>query len=343
MSKKNVGLIGYGYWGPNLHRNFAVNPGFRVAMIADTRPARLERARQLDANLQTTTSGEAITDHPEIDLVVIATPVASHYPLAKRAIQQGKHVLVEKPFCATTEEAEELVRLAKAQGVQVLVDYTYLFTGAVRMIQEIHQSGELGKISYYDSTRVNLGLFQPDVNVLWDLAPHDFAILDFLFGEEPILIDATGYCHVNPHLPDIVYITMHFASSMVAHFNLSWMSPVKVRRTLIGGDAKMLVWDDLNNDQKLKIYSSGITVQQEHKRSVIIPEYRIGDIFSPRVPNNEALAAMVEHCRQVIDGETAAEIGGDRGIRITRLLERTQIILDRNLETVAALRKGNTP
>src|SRR5262249_7126182 len=196
---------------------------------------------------------------------------------------------------------------------------------------ELKNNGALGVISYYDSVRINLGLFQPDMNVLWDLAPHDFSIMDHLFGEEPIHMEATGYCHANPHLPDIAYITMHFASRMMAHFHLSWMSPVKVRRIAVGGTNQMAVWDDLNQDEKLKLYDTGIEIQPEHERRTLVPSYRIGDVHSPRIRNHEPLAEIVDHFRAVIAGEQVSRLSAHQGLRIVRLLERAQAALDARL------------
>jgi predicted dehydrogenase len=243
-------------------------------------------------------------------------------------------------MCATVAEAEELVELAIRQGVVLMVDHTFLFTGAVQGIAEIVRGGELGRICYYDSMRVNLGLFQPDVNVLWDLAPHDLSIIDFLVNEEPIKIEASGYCHVNQHLPDIAYLTLHYASPMVAHLNLSWMSPVKVRRVAIGGTNKMIVWDDLNREEKVKIFNSGIQVQPEDQRPVIIPDYRIGDIYSPRVANGEALTAVIEHFAQVIDGKESSIMSGERGLRIVRILEASQSALDESIRHNQGMRNA---
>jgi predicted dehydrogenase len=212
-----------------------------------------------------------------------------------------------------------------------MVDHTYLFHGAVQKLGELKNKGALGIVSYFDSVRINLGLFQPDMNVLWDLAPHDFSILDYLFNEEPIHLEATGYCHLNQHLPDIAYITMHFASRMIAHFHLSWMSPVKVRRIAVGGTSQMAVWDDLNQDEKLKLYDSGIEIQPQDERRILVPSYRIGDVLSPRLPANEPLAAVVEHFRRVIAGEEASLLTGQHGLRIVRLLEHAQTALDTSL------------
>ena len=233
-----------------------------------------------------------LIDDPEIEAVAIATPVSSHFELARRALARFKHVLVEKPMCASVAEGEELVALAERTRRTLMVDHTYLFHGAVQKLRELKNSGALGVVSYFDSVRINLGLFQPDMNVLWDLAPHDFSIMDYLFDEEPIHLEATGYCHLNPHLPDIAYITMHFPSRMIAHFHLSWMSPVKVRRIAVGGTNQMAVWDDLNQDEKLKIYDSGIEIQPEDERRTLVPSYRIGDVLSPRIRSHEPLAAV---------------------------------------------------
>ncbi|HEV2097914.1 MAG TPA: Gfo/Idh/MocA family oxidoreductase, partial [Stellaceae bacterium] len=260
-----------------------------------------------------------------------ATPVSTHHALASHALRRGKHVLVEKPLAATSAEAEELVGLAEAGDLTLLVDHVYLFHDAVLKIKELRRGGELGFVSYYDSLRVNLGLFQPDMNVLWDLAPHDFSIMDFIFEEEPVQVEATGYCHVNPRLPDIAYVTAHYGSKMIAHLNLSWMSPVKVRRIAVGGTKRMVVWDDLNLEERLKIYNSGIDFQPEAERKVIVPSYRIGDISSPRLQNVEPLGRVVEHFREVIRKKAGSPIDGRAGMRIVNLLERAQQSLDRSL------------
>lgn len=328
---RKIGLIGYGYWGTRLFRNFSTSPDFELAAVADLSEPRRAALRQQFSGRICESPLDLIADK-EIDAIAIATPVATHFDFARRAILAGKHVLVEKPMCATVAQAEELVELAKSRGVVLMVDHTFLFTGAVQRIADTVRAGELGRICYYDSMRVNLGLFQPDVNVLWDLAPHDLSIIDHLIDEEPLQIEASGYCHLNQHLPDIVYLTLHYASPMVAHLNLSWMSPVKVRRIAIGGTDKMIVWDDLNNEEKVKIFNSGIQVQSEDQRQVIIPGYRIGDIYSPRLAGREALAGVCEHFARVIDGEETSIMSGERGLRIVRILEASQKVLDKNLQ-----------
>jgi predicted dehydrogenase len=241
-----VGVCGFGYWGPNLTRSFAANSAFRLTALADARPERQAKARELYSDVTTFGHPEELIHSGLVDAVAIATPVSTHYQIAAAALRKGLHVLVEKPMTGSVAEAQELVALADAQRLTLLVDHIYVFHSAVTKLKELRTEGALGTISYFESLRVNLGLFQPDMNVLWDLAPHDFSIADYLFDQRPIHVEATGYCHVNAGLPDIVYVTAHFASRMIAHFNLSWMSPVKVRRIAVGGSKKIAVWDDLN-------------------------------------------------------------------------------------------------
>jgi predicted dehydrogenase len=332
-----VGICGYGYWGPTLARSFAANPAFRMVAVADSRPERQAKARDTFNSVRTFENAEELIDSGDIDAVAIATPVSTHYPLAARALRRGLHVLVEKPLAASVAEAEELVEIAETKNVKLLVDHVYVFNDALLKLKELKNSGALGTISYYDSLRVNLGLFQPDMNVLWDLAPHEFSIVDFLFEQEPIHVEATGYCHVNPHLPDICYVTAHYASRMIAHLNMSWMSPVKVRRIAVGGSQKMVVWDDLNIEERLKVYNSGIEFRSEEQRNVIIPSYRIGDIYSPRLPGNEPVARLVDHFGQVIIKGISSPVDGRAGVRVVKLLEWSQRALDMGLRAL------NTP
>jgi predicted dehydrogenase len=333
----SVGVCGFGYWGPNLVRAFSSNPAFRVVAVADAKPTAQDRIRALSPALEVYSEATELIDSAEIDAVVIATPVITHYPLALRALKRGKHVLVEKPMCTRVDEARELVAVAERMKRVLMVDHTYIFHSAVRKLKELKTSGALGEITYYDSLRVNLGLFQPDMNVLWDLAPHDFSIMSYLLEEQPVYVEATGYCHVNPELPDIVYITLHYATRIIAHLNLSWMSPVKARRIAFGGTKQMVVWNDLDFDETLKIYDSGIEFRSEDERSVFTPGYRIGDIYSPRLGRGEPLASLVEHFHLAIAGEEKPLVDGRAGLQVVELLERTQRALDNSLGKIASL------
>jgi len=330
-----IGICGFGYWGPNLYRALAANSKFNVVAICDPRPDRREIARSLHSQMRLFHEGRELILDRDVDAVVIATPVSTHYDLAALALRQGKHVLVEKPLCTTVVEGQELVELSERKGLALVVDHVYLFHDAVQKLKQLEQTGQIGQISYYDSLRVNLGLFQPDMNVLWDLAPHDFSIMHYLLGEEPIHIEATGFCHINSHLPDIVYVTAHYASRMIAHLNLSWMSPVKVRRIAVGGSQQMVVWDDLNAEERIKIYDSGIEIHPENERTTIVPGYRIGDVYSPRLAGREPLVGLVDHFAQVIRNRESSPVDGRAGLRVVRLLEETQKALDSSLTVIA--------
>ena len=332
-----VGVCGFGYWGPKLVRVFSLNPAFRVVAVADPKLAAQDRARELIPPVKVYGNAEELIDSTEVDAVAVATPVITHYPLALRALQRGKHVLVEKPMCTRVNEGRELVAVADRVKRTLMVDHTYVFHDAVHKLKELKASGTIGEITYYNSLRVNLGLFQPDMNVLWDLAPHDFSIMSYIFEEQPVYVEATGYCHVNPSLPDIVYITLHYASRIIAHLNLSWMSPVKARRVAFGGTKQMVIWNDLDPDEKLKIYDSGIELHSEDERSVFIPGYRIGDIHSPRLGRGEPLVNAVEHFHRVITGQEKSLVDGRAGLAVVELLERTQRALDSSLGKIASL------
>jgi len=336
-----VGLCGFGYWGPNLLRVFQHNAGFQVVAIADSTETSRLKARKANPGARLFASAEDLIADPDLDAVVIATPVDTHYALCRQALTLGKHVLVEKPLCTSVDEGRELVALSQRNALTLMVDHTYLFHGIARRLRVLKEEGALGTISYYDSLRVNLGLFQPDVNVLWDLGSHDFSIMDYILDEEPLHVEASGYCHVNPGVPDIAYITVHFASPIIAHFNLSWMSPVKVRRISIGGSKRMVIWDDLSREEPLKIFDSGITKQPEEQRGLLMPTYRIGDIYSPRVEQPEPLAELVEHFRAVIAGREESIMDGGRGLRVVRMLTAAQDALDHSLKTTADLRSGH--
>ena len=255
-----MGVIGYGYWGPQVTRNFHNLETSRVVALADKRAESQKRARHAHPDIKIVSDADEILNSTEIDAVAIVTPVWTHYELAKKALENGKHVFVEKPFTSTAAQAEELVELAERKKLTIMVDHTFLFTGAVRKIRQLVDDGTLGDLYYYDSSRVNLGLFQHDINVIWDLAPHDLSIMNYIIQEKPEALVATGQNHLNEHA-DVAYITVYFPNNIIAHINVNWLSPVKIRTTLLGGEKKMLVWNDLDADEKIKIYDKGVNVK----------------------------------------------------------------------------------
>ena len=333
----NVALIGMGYWGRNLLRVLSGNPRLRLAAVVDLEPDLKDKLALSHPGVAAYDDVAAVMTDPGIDAVVIATPVATHYMLARAALEAGKHVMVEKPMCGSVAEATDLIARARLYGLTLMVDHTFLFHPAVRKLGELVRSGALGQISYFDSQRVNLGLFQPDVNVIWDLAPHDLSIINYLFGCQPLDVEASGYRHFDPGSADIAYLTLHYPGNLIAHLNLSWMSPVKVRRIAIGGSAQMAVWDDLNRDEPVKIYDSGITFHPQQDREHLLPHYRIGSVQSPRIAGPEPLAEVVEHFRRVILGEEACLTDGAFGLSVVRTLEQAQARLDANFARLSAL------
>ena len=284
----NFGVIGYGYWGPNIVRNLVSVEGARVLAVADKLPVARERAQKANPGIQVTADASDVISSTDIDAVAIITPVWTHFELAKAALENGKHIFVEKPFTSTSAQAEELINLAATKNLKIMVDHTFLFTGAVRKIKQLLQEGALGKLYYYDSTRVNLGLFQHDVNVIWDLAPHDLSIMDYLIQATPEEIVATGQTHLNG-VEDVAFITLYFPDQIIAHINVNWLSPVKVRMTLIGGEKKMLVWNDLEADEKVKIYDKGVQVTGAEGVYDLLVNYRSGDMWAPHLDQVEAL------------------------------------------------------
>ncbi|HUK26214.1 MAG TPA: Gfo/Idh/MocA family oxidoreductase [Terriglobales bacterium] len=320
-----VGIIGYGYWGPNVARNFH-QPGLsQVVAITDKRKDCLERAQQSFPGVKVTSDCQEVLTHPEIDVVAVVTPVWTHYELAKSALSHGKHVFVEKPFTSTSAQAEELIELAEKKKLQIMVDHTFLFTGAVRKIRQLVEEGIMGKLFYYDAMRVNLGLFQHDINVIWDLAPHDLSIMDYVIQQQPEALVATGEKHLNSHV-DIAFLTIYFPGNVVAHINVNWLSPVKVRTTLIGGEKKMLVWNDLEADEKIKVYDKGVSVKNGSHKGVydLLVSYRSGDMWAPRVEQTEALKSEVGYFFQCIASGKAAVNDGVAGLRVVELLEAAE-------------------
>ena len=315
-----IGVIGYGYWGPRIARNFHDLDGCELALICDKRPDILRRAKQAYPDVPLTSDiCEAIT-WPGIDAVAVVTPVWTHFELAKAALDNGKHVFVEKPFTSTVAEAEQLIDLADRKHLQIMVDHTFLFTGAVRKIRQLIDDGTLGRLYYYDSTRVNLGLFQHDVNVIWDLAPHDLSIMDYLIKGEPEAVAATGQIHLNG-FEDVAYVTVYFANRIIAHINVNWLSPVKLRTTLIGGEKKMLVWNDLDADEKIKVYDKGVNVKEGQSLYDLLVSYRSGDMWAPKVDQTEALGAEAKYFKECVVKNEKPFNDGAAGLRVVRLLE----------------------
>src|SRR6266700_2460696 len=311
----NVGVIGYGYWGPNIVRNLHGLDSTRVEAVCAKRPAALARVRKAYPGVKTCTDPEEILSSPLIDAVAVITPVWTHYSLAKRALDNGKHVFVEKPFTASSAQAEELIELAARKRLTIMVDHTFLFTGAVRKIRELTESGALGALYYYDSLRINLGLFQHDVSVVWDLAPHDLAIMDHLIKREPEAIVATGENHLNG-VEDVAYITIYFPGSVIAHINVNWLSPVKIRTTLIGGQKKMVVWNDLVADEKVRVYDRGVQTTTQEGIHKLLVNYRSGDMWAPRLEQVEALQQEMKYFVECIETGNDPSNDGQAGLRV---------------------------
>jgi predicted dehydrogenase len=317
-----IGVLGYGYWGPNLVRNFAEAQGCEVRVVCDLREDRLAQVRRRYPAVATTTNMADVFGDANVDAVVISTPVSTHYELASRALAAGKHVWVEKPMTATAAEAHRLVdEAARAQRV-LHVDHTFVYTGAVRKMKSLIESGSVGDIYYYDSTRVNLGLFQHDVNVIWDLAVHDVAIMDYLLPSHPRAVSATGITHVAGGHENIAYLTFFFDGTLIGHVNVNWLAPVKIRRTLIGGSRTMLVYDDLEPSEKIKVYDKGITVTDDPAAVYQLKiGYRAGDMWAPQVEIGEALGVEVAHFLESIERNTPTITDGAAGLRMVQALE----------------------
>ena len=323
-----VGIIGYGYWGPNLVRNFFETPDCRVVSVSDLRENQLARVRARYPTVETTTDYRDLLRDPRIDAVAIATPVSTHFDLAMQALRAGKHVLVEKPMTLDVEQALRLVDEADRLNLKLAVDHTFVFTSAVRKIRELASAGDLGDVYYYDSVRVNLGLFQHDVNVIWDLAVHDLSIMDYVLPAQPVAVTASGMGHVTGEPENMAYVTLHFDARVMAHVHVNWLAPVKVRRTLIGGSRKMIVYDDLEPSEKIKVYDKGITVNGDAaaagngQRYAMLVNYRSGDVWSPQIDiTTEALTVELRHFLECIRENKTPLVDGHAGLRVVRLLE----------------------
>lgn len=327
------GVIGYGYWGPNVVRNLETLEDSKVVAVCDTSAIARQRVQRAYPDVKTTANAAELMQSPEIDAIAVVTPVWTHHELAKAALENGKHVFVEKPLTSCVKHAEELINLAEQKNLRIMVDHTFLFTGAVRKIRELINEGRLGKLYYYDSTRVNLGLFQHDVNVVWDLAPHDLSILDYLIDARPEAVVATGQTHLNGH-EDVAFITLYFPDKVIAHVNVNWLSPVKVRTTLIGGEKKMVVWNDLEADEKIKVYDKGVHITSHEGLYNLLVNYRSGDMWAPRIQQGEALKEELQYFTECIAENKRPFNDGVAGLRVVRMLESATESLQKRGELI---------
>jgi predicted dehydrogenase len=326
-----IGMIGVGYWGPNLIRNFSETEDASVVACCDLSAERLSTIQKRYPSVRCTQNHEELLRDPSVDAVVIATPVSTHYPLAKAALLQGKHVMIEKPLADSSEHALDLVETAAQMRRVLMVDHTFIYTSAVRKIRELVDGGELGEILYFDSVRVNLGLFQKDVNVIWDLAPHDLSIMDYVLQRDPIAISAIGASHAGNHIANMAYLTLRFPGNLLAHFHVNWLAPVKIRLTLIGGSKKMVVYDDVEPSEKIRLYDKGIVVNgngNPEKRYQALVGYRAGDVLIPKIDTTEALQRVAQEFVRSIAEDRQPLTDGMSGYRVVRLLEAAQESLD---------------
>jgi predicted dehydrogenase len=330
-----VAIVGYGYWGPNLVRNFAEAAGSRVDAVCDARPERLAAVAKRYPAVRTTSDFADILRDREIDAVAIATPVRAHYEMALAALEAGKHVLLEKPMTETADQAQRLIDLAERRRRTLMVDHTFVYTPTVRKLRELVASGQLGEVYYYDSLRVNLGLFQHDVNVIWDLAVHDFSILEYVLDQHPVAVSANGISAVPNQPESVAYISLFFAGGTIAHVNVNWLAPVKVRQTLIGGSRKMIVVDELAPSEKVRVYDKGVTLTDDPEKIYQLRiGYRSGDMWAPQLATTEALLVAAEHFVGCIASGRRPDTDGAMGLRIVELLEAATASLRRRGQPV---------
>jgi len=317
-----VGIIGLGYWGPNLVRNFLGHDDVEEVYACDQRPERLKFIKSKFPAVKISGDSNEILKG-DCDIVGIATPVDTHYAIAKKALENGKNIWVEKPFTSSVSEAEDLIETAETNGVKIFVDHTFIYTGAVKKMKELVNSGELGNVLHFDSVRINLGLFQRDVNVIWDLAPHDLSIMNYVISEHKVsAVSAHGIANYNGK-ENIAHISIYFEDNCFAHFHVNWTSPVKIRKMIVGGDKKMLVFDDMENFEKIKVYDAGVEMNTPGSIYEALVQYRIGDMYSPKIPQTEALAAGVDEFIKAIDENRQPLTNGRSGLDVVKILEAT--------------------
>lgn len=319
-----LGIIGLGYWGPNIVRNAVMNPEITRIVCCDHQEERLENIKKTFETIEIVNDSNTLLADPNIDAVAIITPVYAHYELAKQALLAGKHILVEKPFMSSVKQSEEILALAAKQNLVVMVDHTFIYTPAVRKIKELYDTGVLGELYYFDSVRVNLGLFQRDVNVIWDLAPHDFSIMHHIIGKRPVSVRAMGADHVGKGIEDVAYVHVEFENNLIAHFHINWLSPVKVRRTLIAGTKKMILYDDMENVEKIRVFDKGIDVESREAEYQMLVNYRAGEMYSPVLDNTEALKALIQEFIDSVKENRQPKTSGADGLEVVRILEATQ-------------------
>lgn len=328
----SVGVIGCGYWGPNLIRNFVSYPGTELIWACDLDKGRVEKALSAYPGVRRTDNLSEVLYDDSVDAIAIATPVHTHFSIARACLKRGKHVLVEKPLASEVSQGEELVQLARENNLQIMCDHTFCYTPGVRRIKEAIDSGELGELLYFDSVRTNLGLFQPDINVVWDLAAHDISILDYLIDERPISVSVHGGCYDENSNEHVAYVFLKYAGSFLAHFHVNWLSPVKIRRTIICGRKKMLVWDDMEPAEKIKVYDKGVEIRRgdhEQEKDFLI-SYRSGDMYSPRLSQTEALSLVVKEFDDCIRGKRPALTDAKSALRVLQVLEASERSLKSN-------------
>jgi predicted dehydrogenase len=325
-----LGIIGYGYWGPNLTRNFFSQKDCKIKSVADFNVKRLEQLTQLYPSINAVQNADDIINDPEVDAVIIATPVFTHFSLAQKALLNGKHVLLEKPMASSVKECEALIELSLQKNLVLMVDHTFLYTGAVEKIKELIDDDTLGNIKYLDSTRINLGLFQPDINVLWDLAPHDLSILRYLYNAKPYSVNATGISHTVNGIENMAFMTINYTSGFIAHFNCSWTSPVKVRLMLIGGDKKMIIYNDVEPSEKIKVYDTAYQLTTDEDKNKILVDYRVGDIYVPKIINKEALASVADDFITCINENKLPRSSYKIGLDIIKILEAAEKSIKNN-------------
>ncbi|MBI5195850.1 MAG: Gfo/Idh/MocA family oxidoreductase [Nitrospirae bacterium] len=322
----NVAVIGYGYWGPNLVRNFVDNHSTDVSYVCDIDKSRLKMIKQKKSQIKSVVDYRDIIKDDNVQVVAIATPVSTHYKIAYDVLNAGKHVFIEKPMTLNSSEGKKLIELAEKKNLIIFVDHTFIYTGAVKVIKDLLTSNEMGDIYYFDSVRVNLGMFQHDINVIWDLAPHDFSIMDYLIAEKPAFISSTGASRISGKVEDIAYISLRFQSGLIAHLHVNWMSPVKIRKIIIGCSKNMIVFDDLNVDEKVKVYDKGVKLMNVSREKLYrnLVQYRIGNMYSPRIESTEALKAEITHLADCVINGKRPVTDGEAGLRVVKLLEAAQ-------------------